>query len=96
MPEGDNVVRVGMDDFAQKLVGKIDFIKFPQVGTQLTQGEKAWSLVVGSKTIDMLSPVDGKILDINESLLRSPEMIGKDLYGQSWLIKFWRRRSRPI
>lgn len=87
IPESDNVVRVGMDDFAQKLVGKIDAIKFPQVGSQVTQGEKAWSLLVGSKTIDMLSPVDGKILDINESLLSSPESISKDPYGQSWLMK---------
>ena len=87
MPESGNVVRVGIDDFAQKLVGKIDAIKFPQVGSQVTQGEKAWSLLVGSKTIDMLSPVDGKILDINESLLSSPESISKDPYGQSWLMK---------
>ena len=87
MPESGNVVRVGIDDFAQKLVGKIDAIKFPQVGSQVTQGEKAWSLLVGSKSIDMLSPVDGKIIEINESLLSSPESIGKDPYGQSWLMK---------
>ena len=86
-PEGGEVVRVGMDDFAQKLLGKIDAIKFPQVGSQVTQGEKGWSLLVGSKSIDMLSPVDGKILDINENLLSSPESIGKDPYGQSWLMK---------
>jgi glycine cleavage system H protein len=86
-PEGDDVVKVGIDDFAQKLVGKIDLIKVPQVGSQVTQGEKAWSLQVGPKTIDMLSPVDGKILEINEDLLRSPEGIGKDPYGQSWLMK---------
>jgi glycine cleavage system H protein len=87
MPEGDDVVKVGIDDFAQKLVGKIDAIKVPRVGSQVTQGEKAWSLQVGPKTIDMLSPVDGKILEINENLLRSPEGISKDPYGQSWLMK---------
>ena len=86
-PEGDNLVRVGIDDFAQKMVGKIDAIKFPKVGSQVTQGEKAWSLLVGSKSIDMLSPVDGKILEINEGLLNSPESISKDPYGQSWLMK---------
>lgn len=86
-PEGGEVVRVGMDDFAQKLLGKIDAIKFPQVGSQVTQGEKGWSLLVGSKSIDMISPVDGKILDINENLLSSPESISKDPYGQSWLMK---------
>src|SRR5665647_54115 len=69
IPESGNVVRVGIDDFAQKLVGKIDAIKCPQVGSEVTQGEKAWTLLVNSKSIDMLSPVDGKIVDINESLL---------------------------
>jgi glycine cleavage system H protein len=87
MPGNDNMVRVGLDDFAQKLVGKIDAIKLPQVGSEVTQGEKAWSLVVGSKSIDMLSPVDGKIVEINEGLLRSPEGISKDPYGESWLMK---------
>ena len=76
-----------MDDFAQKMLGKIDAIKFPKVGSQVTQGEKGWSLLVGSKSIDMLSPVDGKIVDINENLLSSPENVSRDPYGQSWLMK---------
>ncbi len=87
IPESGGVVRVGIDDFAQKLVGKIDAVLFPQVGSQVRQGEKAWGLRVGSRTIDMLSPVDGKILEINKDLLRSPESISKDPYGQSWLMK---------
>jgi len=86
-PESGNVVRVGMDDFAQKLVGKIDAVQLPQVGARVTQGEKGWSLLAGSKSIDMLSPVDGEIIAINESLLSSPEKIGQDPYGQSWLLK---------
>jgi glycine cleavage system H lipoate-binding protein len=87
IPEGGGVVRVGVDDFAQKLLGKIDAIKLPQVGSQISQGEKVWSLLVGSKRIDMLAPVNGKIVEINENLLKSPEGIGKDPYGQSWLLK---------
>lgn len=86
-PEDGEIVRVGMDDFAQKMVGKIDAIQFPMVGSQITQGDKAWSLLVGSKSIDMLSPVDGKIVAINENLLRSPESIRNDPYGHSWLMK---------
>lgn len=86
-PEGGEIVRVGMDDFAQKLLGKIDSIQFPKVGSQVTQGEKAWALTVGSKSIDMLSPVDGEIVDINHHLFNSPETVSKDPYGQSWLMK---------
>jgi glycine cleavage system H protein len=87
IPDSGNVVRVGIDDFAQKLVGKIDAIHLPRIGSEVTQGEKGWSLQAGSKSIDMLSPVDGKIVDINKDLLSSPEMIGSDPYGQSWVMK---------
>lgn len=86
-PEDGGVVRVGVDDFAQKLVGKIDAIKLPKVGSQVAQGEEAWSLLVGSESIDMLSPVDGKVLDINSKLLDLPEMVNKDPYGEAWLMK---------
>ena len=87
MPEEGDLVRVGIDDFAQKLVGKIDAVQLPPIGSRVAQGEKGWSLRAGAKTIDILSPVDGKVVGINESLLKSPENIGKDPYGQSWLLK---------
>jgi glycine cleavage system H protein len=86
MPESGSTVKVGIDDFARKMVGKVDAVRLPRIGSQLTQGEKGWSLLVGSKSIDMLSPVDGKIVEINEKLLSSPESIGNDPY-QSWLMK---------
>jgi glycine cleavage system H lipoate-binding protein len=87
IPEGGDAVRVGIDDFSQKLVGKIDAIKCPPVGSRVTQGEKTWTLFVNSKSIDMVSPVDGEIIDVNERLLSSPDSIVKDPYGQSWLMK---------
>ncbi|MHB8908052.1 MAG: glycine cleavage system protein H [Syntrophales bacterium] len=87
VPEDQGLVKVGIDDFAQKLVGRIDGLRLPQVGTQLTQGEKGWSLLAGQKSIDMLSPVDGRVVAINEALLSSPESVSKDPYGQAWLMK---------
>ncbi|MBW6485402.1 MAG: glycine cleavage system protein H [Syntrophobacterales bacterium] len=85
--EEGNIMKVGMDDFAQKMLGKIDSINLPQVGAEVAQGEKGWSVQVGSKLIDMLSPVDGKIVAVNEALLKSPAGVNSDPYGQSWLIK---------
>ena len=86
VPEGKNVVKVGINDFAQKLVGKIDAIQVPSLGSTIRQGDKGWTLEVDSKPIDMLSPVDGKVIAINEELVRSPENINKDPY-ESWLMK---------
>lgn len=85
-PEGQYLVKVGMDDFAQKLVGKIEEIKLPKVGSTIHQGDKGWILKVDSKMIDMLSPVDGKVVAINEEVLQSPEKINRDPY-QHWLIQ---------
>ena len=85
-PEGKNLVKVGVNDFAQKLVGKINAIHLPGLGSTVNQGEKGWTLEVDSKTIDMLSPVDGKVVAINEKIVHSPEDINKYPYV-SWLIK---------
>jgi glycine cleavage system H protein len=85
-PEGKGVVKVGMDDFAQKLVGKINTIQLPGIGSTLHQGDKGWTLEVDSKTIDMLSPVDGKVVAINDKIVNSPESINKYPY-MSWLME---------
>ncbi len=87
LPEKNNVVKVGIDDFAQKLVGQINAVKTPKVGATLTQGERGWALKVGSKYIDMLSPVNGKVVAINEKVLNSPNSINNDPYGEGWLAK---------
>ena len=85
-PEGKNLVKVGVNDFAQKLVGKINSIQLPSIGSTIHQGEKGWTLGIDSKTIDMLSPVDGKVVAINEKIASSPEDINRYPYV-SWLMK---------
>lgn len=82
--EGPQLALVGIDDFAAKLVGKIQSVKLPEVGTVLKQGEKAWSLNVDGKTVDMLSPLDGKVVAINPA---AAGVITDDPYGKGWLIK---------
>ncbi len=86
VPEGINTVKVGINDFAQKLVGKINAIQMPSLGSTIHQGDKGWTLEVDSKAIDMLSPVDGKVIAINEEILNSPGNINKDPYN-SWLME---------
>ncbi|MEK6754668.1 MAG: glycine cleavage system protein H [Bacteroidota bacterium] len=87
VPEGNDVVKVGIDDFAQKLLGRLNSITLPQIGEQVQQGEKGWELRIDSKSLPMLSPIDGEVLSINEEVLRSPELINLDPYGKGWLMK---------
>ena len=87
LPESHEVVRVGVDDFAQKLIGIAGSIDLPAVGTRLTQAEKGWRMRVDNEWIDLLSPVDGEVVEVNESVRRSPELIDQDPYGDGWLLK---------
>jgi glycine cleavage system H lipoate-binding protein len=86
-PEPGSVGVVGLDDFAQKLIGKIDAVELPPVGSRLAQGDKGWSLVVDAVPIPMLSPVAGEVVEVNQEVLRSPEILREDPYGKGWLLK---------
>jgi len=86
-PESGDVVTVGIDDFAQKLLGKIDGAKLPQVGTSIKQGDLGLSLTANAAPVGVLSPVDGMVVAVNNELLESPDAINKDPYGKGWLFK---------
>lgn len=87
IPEEGEVVRVGIDDFAQKLLGKPSEIQLPKVGSQIVQGEKGWKLRFNGKSIDILAPVNGKVVEVNQEILRDPELLNKDPYQKGWLLK---------
>jgi glycine cleavage system H lipoate-binding protein len=82
-----NVVSVGIDDFARKLVGPIDAVELPRAGSTLRQGRRGWTLVVEGRPIEMLSPVEGKVVEVNEKLLDGPQALNQDPYGDGWLMK---------
>ena len=85
--EGPDVARIGIDDFAQKLIGRAEFIILPRVGAFLKQGEKGWKLGRNSAHIDILSPVDGEVLAINTKAVDDPQVVNRDPYGDGWLLK---------
>ncbi|HSG80716.1 MAG TPA: glycine cleavage system protein H [Gemmatimonadota bacterium] len=86
-PEGRNVFRVGMDEFAMRLLGRPGAVELPAVGTKLSQGERGWSLAVGSKTIPVLSPVNGEIIAVNTDVRQAPDLLSNDPYEGGWLMK---------
>jgi glycine cleavage system H lipoate-binding protein len=86
-PAEEGVVRVGLDDFAQKLVGVARRVDAPEIGTRLEQGQRGFRLDVDDRSIDLLSPVGGEVLAVNEAVLRAPGLINQDPYGDGWLLK---------
>ena len=78
---------VGLDDFAQKLVGKPAAVRLPHAGDTLRQGERAWELEIDSHAVGMVSPVDGEVLSVNPRVEESPELVCSDPYGEGWLMQ---------
>ena len=87
MPEGKNTVFVGMDDFAQKLLGLPANIELPKVGSHIKQGERGWKLTFNGKSINMLSPVNGKVVAVNNELINNLQLLEQDPYQKGWLLK---------
>lgn len=86
LSESRDLVRVGMDDFAAKLVGKIESITLPQRGRWVRQGQKLWTIIRDGKSVDMVSPIEGTVSDVNDAVSADPELARKDPYGEGWLV----------
>jgi len=75
-----------MDDFATKLADKVEHVNLPQRGQWIRQGQKVWNLVRNGVKIDMVSPIEGSVADINDAAANEPAIIGKDPYGEGWMV----------
>jgi glycine cleavage system H protein len=86
LSESPNLVRVGMDDFASKLTGKVEKITLPQRGQWIRQGQKMCTLYRDDLAVDMVSPIEGTVSDINQALMNDPKLALSDPYGEGWLV----------
>ncbi len=80
-----NQVRVGMNDFAQKLAGEITFVKLPKAGKEAMSGKLLSSMQSGKWAGRLQVPLNGKIIEVNKELLYQPQKINEDCYGSGWL-----------
>ena len=97
LSESPSLVRVGMDDFASKLAGKIERITLPQRGQWVRQGQKLWTIFRDGASVDMVSPIEGSVADINEGWLltvQSPDAKTnfRNLLGGA-LARWWTEES---
>ena len=83
--DGDVAV-IGISDFAQDALGDLVFVNLPQVGDEVVAGESFGDVESVKAVSDLISPVSGTIVEINEELDDSPENLNSDPYG-SWIIK---------
>jgi glycine cleavage system H lipoate-binding protein len=86
LSESPSLVRVGMDDFASKLTGKLESITLPQRGHWIRQGQKMCTLHRDGRAVDMVSPIEGAVSDINPAIMQDPKIALRDPYGEGWLM----------
>jgi glycine cleavage system H protein len=87
LQESPELVRVGMDDFAARFAGHVQKINLPQTGTWVRQGQKAVSAERNGKKIELVSPIEGIVVERNETLDATPDLAFQDPYGEGWLFK---------
>jgi glycine cleavage system H lipoate-binding protein len=83
--ESGGYVRVGVDDFALKLLGKADSLNLPPMGKELDHNKVGWGLKRKDNLADVLSPVDGVIMEVNPMVRENPELANMEPYAGGWL-----------
>lgn len=83
--EGD-IATVGITDYAQHALGNIVFVDMPEVGDEVTAGEEFGAVESVKAASDLISPVSGEVVEINEALEDAPELINEDAF-ENWIMK---------
>ena len=78
---------IGITDFAQSELGDIIFVEFPDIGECINQKDTIGTLEAVKTVADIYSPLSGEIVEINEQLESSPELINEDPYNNGWILK---------
>ena len=83
----ENEIIIGITDYAQGQLGDIIFIEFPEVGQELNAGDTFGEVEAVKTVSELYVPVSGTIIEINEKLEDSADLVNTDPYGDGWLIK---------
>jgi glycine cleavage system H protein len=78
---------IGITDHAQHELGDIVFVDLPKVGATVTKGQTFGSVESVKAVSDIYAPVSGEVIEINETLSKSPEKLNEDPHGDGWLIR---------
>ena len=85
--EEDGIITVGVTDFLQRTVGDVAFLELPGAGKEVARDGGAGTLETIKTSIMLISPVGGKIQEVNAGLDENPQLINTDPYGEGWLFK---------
>lgn len=89
--EEEGVVKIGISDHAQEQLGDLVFVELPEKGATFGKGDACAVVESVKAASDIYCPVSGEIVDVNEALADTPELINTDPYGDGWLFSI-----RPV
>jgi glycine cleavage system H protein len=84
---GDGTLTLGITDHAQELLGDLVFVELPEVGQSVAAGGECAVVESVKAASDVYSPAAGDVIEANEALADSPELINEDPYGEGWILK---------
>jgi glycine cleavage system H protein len=79
-------VRVGITDFAQDALGDVVYVDVPEVGTQVTVGQPFGEVESTKSVSDVYAPLSGTVVERNDTLSDTPELVNRDPYGDGWMV----------
>lgn len=83
----ENIVTVGITEYAQKALGEVVYVEFPEEGQKVTQGEP-FGVVESVKAVsDLYAPVSGTVIEVNSSITDDPGLINDDPMQEGWIIR---------
>ena len=82
-----DVALVGLDDFARQLLGRAEKMNLPEIGTWVRQGAAALRLGQNGRSVEMVAPVEGEVVEINRAVAADPHLATDDPFGRGWLFK---------
>jgi CheY-like chemotaxis protein len=81
----DGTVKVGLDDFAKKIIGKIDSVELPNLGMTVKKGQSIFTVKQGMRNISFKSPVSGKVKEVNKFINQEIDSLNITSYDQNWI-----------
>ncbi|MEW6993144.1 glycine cleavage system protein GcvH [Colwelliaceae bacterium MEBiC 14330] len=85
--EGDGIVTVGITEHAQDLLGDMVFVELPEVEDEISTGDDVAVAESVKAASDIYAPVSGTVIEVNEELEDSPELVNSDAFGDGWMFK---------
>jgi len=83
----DDLVIIGITDFAQEQLGDLVYVELPEVGDECSRGENISVIESVKAASDLVAPVSGTIIEVNSRLEDEPELVTEDSMGDGWFIK---------